>query len=516
MQFCSHYINQGGKVNVCDIQQGAVKIIELNRTGGDHFEMAIAVRSEAVLQYNDTSNSTFLTIGGNHVWAVEGADKKNSSILSRLMERNLPRLCWVMAASPKRGDTKSITLQAHEFPSRYEWSEPLDLGIDEKIVDDIRKKRSRLDSVDGVVKWLTEVILISSAQGIETRRAILSGSPSPQTGGKEAFRLWGERFAVDVVKDKDDRFIVNKLVTSTAAFGNSERRPIVLVEGQIKFCDSTIAGRFRGFARTELDRIVDEAGSYLGVWREYNKLEKENILSRARVFGQLAYNKFDPLPDGAFRFHLGESDEKVSRSCHHLRENENITLEISDLLPGYLQQKESETETYDFDDFESNKNKAVLGECVSCSIPGKTMTIRPLREQEERTPPEKGVLYISAVGDKFRLKRREDAHSAILTAKCPMPQLGLLIENKPAYQRRGKIYKPLSPESRKMFGGTPTERQKLAIDIALNTPDIALIQGPPGTGKTDVIAALQVRLAEISEERDNISGSYCPVFIIAT
>jgi DNA polymerase III delta prime subunit len=34
------------------------------------------------------------------------------------------------------------------------------------------------------------------------------------------------------------------------------------------------------------------------------------------------------------------------------------------------------------------------------------------------------------------------------------------------------------------------------LDVAINTPDIALIVGPPGTGKTQVIAALQRRLAE--------------------
>ena len=44
-----------------------------------------------------------------------------------------------------------------------------------------------------------------------------------------------------------------------------------------------------------------------------------------------------------------------------------------------------------------------------------------------------------------------------------------------------------------MFVG-PNDRQRLALEVALNTPDIALVQGPPGTGKTRVIAALQARL----------------------
>ena len=55
----------------------------------------------------------------------------------------------------------------------------------------------------------------------------------------------------------------------------------------------------------------------------------------------------------------------------------------------------------------------------------------------------------------------------------------------------------------------PTGRQVEALNVALNTPDIALIQGPPGTGKTRTIAALQARLSEITEDsRMVISGRY--------
>jgi hypothetical protein len=43
--------------------------------------------------------------------------------------------------------------------------------------------------------------------------------------------------------------------------------------------------------------------------------------------------------------------------------------------------------------------------------------------------------------------------------------------------------------------------QEKAIEVALNTPDIALIQGPPGTGKTTVIAAILERLNEMADKR---------------
>jgi superfamily I DNA and/or RNA helicase len=45
-------------------------------------------------------------------------------------------------------------------------------------------------------------------------------------------------------------------------------------------------------------------------------------------------------------------------------------------------------------------------------------------------------------------------------------------------------------------------QQKKALELAINTPDIAIIHGPPGTGKTMVIKAICERFSEIFE-RDN-------------
>ncbi|WP_232256685.1 AAA domain-containing protein [Helicobacter pylori] len=58
----------------------------------------------------------------------------------------------------------------------------------------------------------------------------------------------------------------------------------------------------------------------------------------------------------------------------------------------------------------------------------------------------------------------------------------------------------------KVFKNDPTPNQKKAIEIALNTPDIAIIQGPPGTGKTTVINAICERLFEEYPKDKNIKG----------
>ncbi len=58
----------------------------------------------------------------------------------------------------------------------------------------------------------------------------------------------------------------------------------------------------------------------------------------------------------------------------------------------------------------------------------------------------------------------------------------------------------------KVFKNDPTPNQEKAIEIALNTPDIAIIQGPPGTGKTTVINAICERLFEEYPKNKNIKG----------
>ena len=44
----------------------------------------------------------------------------------------------------------------------------------------------------------------------------------------------------------------------------------------------------------------------------------------------------------------------------------------------------------------------------------------------------------------------------------------------------------------------------MAVNIAINTPDVAVIQGPPGTGKSTVVAVICQRLMEIAEKEDKI------------
>lgn len=122
-----------------------------------------------------------------------------------------------------------------------------------------------------------------------------------------------------------------------------------------------------------------------------------------------------------------------------------------------------------------------------------------------------GCASLSIVGDQRQISRRKKSRSLIHNGLAANPNLGLIIEGISNADRKpvsgGKHHEPLSPlVLDKIFSHDPTPTQRRAIELALNTPDIAIIQGPPGTGKTTVITAIIERLNEIASKDKLVRG----------
>lgn len=124
---------------------------------------------------------------------------------------------------------------------------------------------------------------------------------------------------------------------------------------------------------------------------------------------------------------------------------------------------------------------------------------------------------LSLFGDITQMTRRKEARERIEQGESANPVLGFLFEGSLENELTGisqfgkNVYRdrkaPLSNKVKeKVFKEEPTHNQKKAIEIALNTPDIAIIQGPPGTGKTTVITAIVERLNELFDKRKIQSG----------
>lgn len=492
-------------MKISDIQRGKYTILEIKTNANNDFEMLSALTE--VELFSSNFESEVLLRAGECSWAIQGINPHHQSLLDSILLRGLPRVVWAAARYPKdeKLPAMSLVIEVREYPSENIWPQPVDFSVDEKIFENIREKRKKVSSIAEAIAWLDEHIIVSDSGG--STRILLSGSPNPQANQHKAFRLYGRGWAVDIERDTDDKLQVIRVIESRSAQNDDERHPILLVRGQFRFVDHTMAGPFRGTARSELDQIVGGANSYLAIWREYNELERRNIQRRAREFGWLNYHSRQPLSDGRWRFQLKE-DERLVDCVRSLEDSESIELEASASPPPEL--TEPIGTDIDLDNATNKRGRIFSGECVDFDLRRLTLDLRlPMWNDEDRPPPpNSGVLFMGLGGDKTRLERRRKAQALIASAESPMPQLGLLIEGKVVPQRRSREEKPLSAAAREAFGGEPTGRQIEALKVALNTPDIALIQGPPGTGKTKTIAALQARLSEIEKKTEGISGRY--------
>lgn len=492
-------------MRISDIERGKRTLLRVTLESADTVS-PLSATTEVRVHSNTPEPETLLSAGGA-TWKIKGADAHNQDLLSRVLASKLPYVAWVVARYPKdeKVAATSLCLEIREFPSEYRWAEPISIGVDEKIIDAIRRKDKSLSSSDDVIAWLDEHVLVTDPDG--SVRVLFSSSPNPQADQRSAFRLYGRGWTVDVARDSEDRLQVTRIIEAKSTSNDNEKRPVLLIQGQFQFVDHTVAGSFRGAARSELDQIVRDAGSYLAIWREYNKLERRSILRRAQAFSWLSYRSRERLANGTWRFHLNKEDERLKDCIRVLEQNESVVLEAAATPPAEL----TNPIEIDADQEGSYRGaRSFTGEHVGHDRQKFTIELRlPTENDEDRNPPpDSGVLFISLSGDRTRLERRRKAQASIAAAECPMPQLGLLLEGKAVPARRRRDAKPMSKAAREAFGGEPTGRQIEALKVALNTPDIALIQGPPGTGKTRVIAALQARLSEIAEDTDGVSGRY--------
>ena len=480
-------------MRVSDIQSGRVYAVEVERGDSTPFDGRdmLAVGNEVFLCQSETTGEILLHHATKDAWEIRGTDKKNKNILESIIERNLPRLCWVASPRPKKSP-EILIVQVHEFPQKRHLPEKIEIGIDEKIIEDIRERHIRTNApVEKIMSWLAGEFLLPAVTEGGARRALLqAGKSSQNTIENTFFRLCGKERAINVRRTQDDKLIVDRVVKARQPKNDDEQRPVVLFEGQFSFCDISIAGSLRKDAQTELDILVEKSDSYLGLWKEYNRIEQESILQKAQQFGWVLYEHQEILRNGDRRFSL-RREEKLEERLKQLAESKEFSLEASQDEPDFSTIEGIKTDT--------KATKAFFGQVEYVDLASGTLDIHPGNPDEELSPPAKGFLFISLQGDRIRLKRRTQAEERIRTAICPMPQLGLILENQPVTTRRTRQYKPLTPDTKKVFNGSPTPRQEEALKVAVNTPDIALIQGPPGTGKTKVITALQVRLAEITE-----------------
>lgn len=483
-------------MKISDLQSGQINVLEVQPVGVESFGPDLRPGSEVRILRGLYPEEAILEMAGR-TWSVRGADPRHQTVLTSMTERALPRLCWVVNVFPAIGDATHLVVQTHTFTMQYSLSDPLVMGISDKLLEQIRSKYARsIHSAEQAITWLADKALISP---LHSPRALVSAGTRLRFESA-AFRIHGNAIAIDVADGVITRIVRSQLV------GDDGRQPVILIEGSISFADLTAVGQFVTLGKTELDTIVRQTDSYLNLWKEYNSIERQNLLQRARDFRWLRYSRCTPLADGLWRFYVTK-DEQTRRTLDLLRDREEISLEIDTQLPGELQDNAGDGSS-DPNPRSRQVGSPFAGECVNVNDRDGALDIRPINPDEDAKPPASGIIYLALTGDRVRLRRREEARDLILSQECSIPWLGLLLENRPAPIRKlGSLELPGATRLRELFGGDqPTDNQIKALEIALNTPDIALIQGPPGTGKTKTIVAIETYLAEIADKMKTVAG----------
>lgn len=484
------------------LRHGDTFAIELCPAESSDFGCELVVGSPVLLVRSDTANDILMRTAEGQVVAVRGATSSQQSHLERVIAASKERLTWVASATPKGAVSKELLIQVHEFIGRQYVTQVV-VGVDDRFVDLVRERVPEAETLETLTEWMADVFLINRGPS-ERQLMMVQGAPEKGSDNEpRAFRILGARWAVDVAPDTDGRLLASRLVSVRDAQTTSAKRPPMLLEGGIEFRDATFATRFK--SESSLDGLVRDAGSYLAIWQQYQRLETEAITRRARMFGAVPYSSCYQLDNGNWSFSIAGQFFESGRALEDLPLDE-FEIECVTGLPSLLKSGTEEDILETLDDVRPNERTPFTGSGLSTD--GQDLVLRPadVDARMEETPPPSGYLVAGLRGDLVRLRRRRDAWERIRRQSCPMTHLGHLLEGQLIPVPPRKRLTPLSAEVGLKFGGTPTTSQISALDIALNTPDLAVVQGPPGTGKTRVLAALQSRLSEL-EGAERLSGS---------
>lgn len=358
------------------------------------------------------------------------------------------------------------------------------LYVDEALAEQLAHKGEiSVPGVQDTVIWLTErFIAPDDRHDSEMARIFLGRFENDSDDG---FVLFGAGWRGAVKRDASGL----RLISVTRLRGTPGR--VAMATGRISFQDASVDTRLRSpEQRALLDAALRDNGSYLRLWQEYGALEWEQAQDCARELSSLRY-KGAELIEGelwAWRLKVDSDELKGFRKRWH-------ALGLSSTTQVELGEKEFafDCEVQDAQNpMVRTRRRPIRG---ALQLGRDEVILTPSQDRRSEQPPTNGFVYYSLSGDETVQNRRARARQSINDGRR-LPQLSYLLEGvAPPIARRRQLA-GLTPYAKACFKGPPTDRQKEALSIAINTPDIALIVGPPGTGKTQVIAALQRRLAE--------------------
>jgi len=286
----------------------------------------------------------------------------------------------------------------------------------------------------------------------------------------EEFTLLGEKHICRVKLDKQKIMHVVDFRRKSHSVKNSS---VTILCGNISFEDRlTNDSQLTKETERKYEESIKDTESVMKIWSLYNDLDLELTEQEIEKMGSVDYISYTRTMNET-------SNEQVEFVLSN-----SITKSFVESGLGYSASSDDVIKDI------------YIGDKASLSRDGMTLTINKANDLADY--PKKGTIVRSSNGTYVSVKRRKMAQDKVMRSETPMVGLKLILQDGQGQERTIKEEKPVTSELVKKIFGTKdlnfTERQRQAINIAINTPDISLIQGPPGTGKTTIIRAIIARL----------------------
>ncbi len=468
------------KIN--QISEGRELIVRLTPATPSETFQRLQQQSEAPCRLREEGGSSWIELDDLSTPILPENDQAKKKMEDLLQYRDLA-LTYLL-------DVKDncLVLGARIFPHGYFVDQPLIFGLTDIIEEDIKKfHHKQAKNSYEIIKWLTDQLIIQTGTG----QALIVSQGKEAEGLKEAFRIHGQRIEIDVRRNNEEKLEIIRVLGKRKK-APDELFPFILLQGSFSILDLTIVGIIRGQVQQELTHILSSGKSYIKLWTEYQRIEREQVEGQARDLGYQSYERVEY--DGnlvSYRFIFAVGD-KAKKWLKNISQTEQCSLEASVKLPGYLTGQP---------DFENKRQRWFIGSVTKVQPDNGYLWLKTPEGREEVSPPEQGYLFLSLLGDEIRIKRQERAAERIRSGSGAMPQVSLLLEEKPVQVRQSRRLNAMTSDLKRTLAFPLNANQERALDIALNTPDIALIQGPPGTGKTQIISALCTRLVEEAKKQ---------------
>lgn len=358
----------------------------------------------------------------------------------------------------------------------------LDFCVDQRVADDLHAKgRIAIPGIPEAIEWLNEEFVLTT--GMRDSQRVFAVIHA--RGDDRKLQLHGRRYQADLTRSGEGRIIVDRLADRP----RNSLAPIAVLAGPIGFVDeSNASSDIAHLDRTLLDSAVTSYGAYLDLWRLYSEKEWQRDVARAAAISAVRYASCQAISEEGGGWNLVIDQKSLSAFQDAWREHatEDDQVEIDESAPEWTSDRYTDLSTID-------KRKRVRAR------PQFAPDGLILQTDDWLAPPLTGFIYLSLTGNRTQQERRDHARRAIESG-FGVPTLNRLLQDMPLPRQRQSNLEGLTPYAKQSFkAGKATVKQELAIKVALNTPDVALIIGPPGTGKTQVIAALERRLAELNE-----------------